>query len=352
MRVCIAVIIALLAVSAAFPQEAPLTQAEYVKMLYALQKDPTERARIVEALRKRGVAFEVTDGIRSLTKTKAGTDEELRRALDEAGRRRLDPEGSQLPSAKESSELLEKARRNTMAAVGDMPDFVVKQLIQRAMAYAGTNTYRTLDRLVVAVSYRSTGEEDYRLLSINGVTQTDPKPQSSYSQAGGTVHDRRIRAGVLATIFKPENETKFTVLDTDQIDMRKTVVYEFTVAQDKAQQRVSAGTLSSDQAITGMHGKVWIDRETASASLSRARRRTFRRALSLHAARRNIDYGWVTINNEKYLLPSRSDVRLTSRSNGKLFDTRNVILFKDYQKYGTDVVITDEDVKEEPEPKQ
>src|SRR5690606_28459702 len=179
MRVCIAVIIALLAVSAAFPQEAPLTQAEYVKMLYTLQKDPTERGRIVEALRKRGVAFEVTDGIRSLTKTKAGTDEELRRALDEAGRRRLDPEGSQLPSAKESSELLEKARRNTMAAVGDMPDFVVKQLIQRAMAYAGTNTYRTLDRLVVAVSYRSTGEEDYRLLSINGVTQTDPKPQSS-----------------------------------------------------------------------------------------------------------------------------------------------------------------------------
>lgn len=351
MKVFIAAIIALLAVSAVFPQQAPLTQAEYVKMLYTLQKDPTERDRIVEALRKRGIGFEVTDGIRSLTKTKAGNDEELRRALDEAGRRRLDPEGSQLPSAKESSDLLEKARRNTIAAVGDMPDFVVKQLIQRGMAYAGTNTYRTLDRLVVAVSYRSTGEEDYRLLSINGVTQTDPKPQSSYSQAGGTSSTGEF-VNVLSTIFKPENETKFTALDTDQIDMRKAVVYEYTVAQDKAQQRVTAGTLSTDQAITGMHGKVWIDRDTARVLRIESEATDLPPGFIVTAARRIIDYGWVTISDEKYLLPSRSDVRLTSRSNGKLFDTRNVILFKDYQKYGTNVVITDEDVKEEPEPKQ
>jgi len=230
-----------------------------------------------------------------------------------------------------------------------MPDFVVKQLIQRAMAYAGTNTYRTLDRLVVAVSYRSTGEEDYRLLSINGVTQTDPKPQSSYSQAGGTSSTGEF-VNVLSTIFKPENEGKFTALDTDQIDMRKAVVYEFTVAQDKAQQRVTAGTLSTDQAITGMRGKVWIDRDTARVLRIESEATDIPPGFIVTAARRIIDYGWVTINNEKYLLPSRSDVRLTSRSSGKLFDTRNIILFKDYQKYGTDVVISDEDVKDEPTP--
>ncbi|MBX3281771.1 MAG: hypothetical protein KF756_04760 [Acidobacteria bacterium] len=349
MRVLIAVIITLVAFSTVFPQETPLTQAEFVKMLYTLQKDPAERGRIVEALRKRGIAFEVTDGIRSFTRTKAGNDEELRRALDEAGRRRLDPQSSQLPSVKESSDLLERARTNTMAAVGDMPDFVVKQLIQRAMAYAGTNTYRTLDRLVVGVSYRSTGEEDYRLLSINGVTQTDPKPQSSYSQAGGTSSTGEF-VNVLATIFNPENEAKFQVLDTDQIDMRKTVVYEFAVAQDKARQRVTAGTLSTDQAITGMHGKIWVDRDTARVLRIESEATDLPPGFIVTAARRIIDYGWVTINGEKYLLPSRSDVRLTSRSDGKLFDTRNTILFKDYQKYGTDVVITDDDVKEEAAP--
>ena len=71
-------------------QEKPLTQAEYVKMLYALQKDPGSKQDIIAALRKRGIDFVLTDGIRSLTRSKGGNDEELKRALEEAGRRKAD----------------------------------------------------------------------------------------------------------------------------------------------------------------------------------------------------------------------------------------------------------------------
>ena len=63
-------------------QASPLTQTEYVKMLYALQKDPGSKTGIIEALRKRGIDFDVTDGIRSLTRSKGANDEELKRALD------------------------------------------------------------------------------------------------------------------------------------------------------------------------------------------------------------------------------------------------------------------------------
>ena len=38
-------------------QVKPLTQAEYVKMLYALQKDPSQKAEVIDALRKRGIDF-------------------------------------------------------------------------------------------------------------------------------------------------------------------------------------------------------------------------------------------------------------------------------------------------------
>lgn len=348
MRVFIVFAILLFAVSASFAQEAPLTQAEYVKMLYTLQKDPAERDRIVDALRKRGIAFEVTDGIRNLTKTKAGTDEELRRALDEAGRRRLDPTGSQLPSAKESAELLEKTRQNTMAAVGDMPDFVVKQLIQRGMAFSGTNTYRTLDRLVVGVSYRSTGEEDYRLLSINGVRQTDPKPQGSYSQAGGTSSTGEF-VTMLATVFKPESETKFEVVDTDVIRLRKALVFDFAVTKEKAKQLItSSGQVTTDSTVSGMKGRVWIDRELGRVLRIESEATEIPDNFPVRSARRIIDYDWVNISDGKYLLPLLSDVRLTSRESSKLIETRNVIRFKDYQKYGTDVVIKDDDVEPEP----
>ena len=92
----------------AFAQEKPLSQAEYVKMLYAAEKNPTTRPAIVDALRRRGVAFTVTDGIRGLTRSKGRNDEELKRALEEAERRRQNPEAAKLPTAEEAADALEK----------------------------------------------------------------------------------------------------------------------------------------------------------------------------------------------------------------------------------------------------
>jgi hypothetical protein len=58
------------------------------------------------------------------------------------------------------------------------------------------------------------------------------------------------------------------------------------------------------------------------------------------------------IAGEKYLLPLVSDFRGVVESSGKRFESRNVIRFKNYQKYGTDVIILDEDTAPAPEEKQ
>ena len=113
-------------------QSGPITQTEYVKLLYALEKNPSTKQDLIDALRKRGIGFVLTDGIRSLTRTKGANDEELKRTLEEAGRRRQDPEAAKPPSEQEAAEVLEKARKATQAALDDMPDFVVKQLIARS----------------------------------------------------------------------------------------------------------------------------------------------------------------------------------------------------------------------------
>jgi len=134
-------------------------------MLYALQKDPSEKAVIVDALRTRGIGFVLTDGLRSLTRSKGANDDELKRALEEADRRRLDPVGTKLPSASEANAVLEKTRANTRNLVEEMPDFVVKQVITRSAAYAGTGNWRPYDNLVIGVSYSSEKGEQYRVLA-------------------------------------------------------------------------------------------------------------------------------------------------------------------------------------------
>ena len=336
-------------VQSIFGQGAPLTQKEYVNMLYALQKDPGGKADIVEALRKRGIDFVVTDGLRDLTRSKGANDEELKRALDEAGRRKENPVAAKPPSAKESDEALDRTRKNTLDAVGEMPDFVVKQQIQRSAAYAGTGNFRNLDRLVVAVSYRSTGQEDYRLLSMNGVLQNNVQSRQSYEEAGGTSSTGEF-VTVLATIFKPESETKFTVVDTDMIRERKAIVFEFLIAKDRAQEVISATGYTTESTIAGMKGRIWIDRESFRVLRIQSEATEIPVGFPITTAKRNIDYDWVKISDEKYLLPSLSDVRLAFREKSNVFETRNLIKFKDYQKYGSEVVILDDDVKPEPSP--
>lgn len=331
-----------------FGQEKPLTQAEYVKMLYALQKNPAGKTELVEAVRKRGIAFTLTDGLRGLTRSKGGNDEELKRTLEEADRRRQNPITSQLPSAKEAADALEKTRQNTLAAVAEMPDFVVKQQIQRAAAYAGTNNFRNLDRLIVAVSYRSTGEEDYKVLSVNGVLQENPKSKSSYSETGGTSSTGEF-VKVLDTIFKRDSETEFEVVDTDLINQRKAFVFNYSIEKRKAKQQITSFGYYEESTVTGMIGRIWIDREDFRVLRVESAATEIPEAFPVRSAKRVIDYNWTTISGEKYLLPSQSDVRLTSRQGGKVYETRNVIRFKDYQKFGTDVIILDDDTEPLPE---
>lgn len=338
-------------VTCSFAQEKAVTQAEYVKMLYALQKNPSGKADIIAALRKRGIDFVLNDGLRGLTRSKGGNDEELKRALEEADRRRQNPAGAALPSKTALAAIIEKTRKNTLEAVDEMPDFVVKQQIQRSAAYAGTGNFRNLDNLVVAVSYRSSGQEEYKLLTLNGAVQNNPQTKESYEEAGGTSSTGEF-VTMLATIFKPESLTEFEGVDTDLIRGRKAVVYDFSVTRDKAHQIVSAAGYVSATTVTGMKGRIWIDRDDFRVLRIDSEATEIPESFPIRTAKRTIDYDWTTISDEKYLLPSLSDVRLTFRDNSKVFESRNLIRFKNYQKYGTEVKILDDDVTPEPETKK
>jgi len=350
-RIILAGLILLSTLSFVFAQvdgQKPLTQAEYVKLLYDLQKNPGNKSALIEAVRVRGIGFELTDGLRGLTRTKGANDAELLRTVEEANRRKQNPAESKLPSQKEAWEVLLKARELTLAAVEEMPDFVVKQQIQRSAAYAGTNNFRNLDKLVVAVSYRASGEEEYKVLSVNGIQQLNPANKRTYEEVGGTSSTGEF-VTVLAIIFKPESETRFDLVDTDLIRNRRAIVFDYSITRDKAKQRITASGYFNDTTITGMKGRIWIDRENFRVLRVESAATEIPESFPIRSANRTIDYDWVTISNEKYLLPSLSDVRLTSREKQQVFETRNLIRFKDYQKYGTEVIIGDDDeeVKEE-----
>ena len=322
----------------------PFTSREFVALLYELPAHPERRDEIVEQIRKRGIGFPLTDGMRSLVATKSGNDAVLRRTLEEAERRRASPGTETLPPEKEANELLERCRAATLAAVETMPDFIVKQQIARFFSMGVTRNWKPDDNLSVAVSYRQSEGEQYKLLAINGMPPTtEQREGSSYGDKLGGAVSTGDYVDRLASLFYERARTEFKAIDTDRMRSRPTVVYEFVVKKENAVQslewKIPGGQAKT---LTGTRGRIWIDREKNRVLRLEMIATEIEPDFPITASTNTIDYEWVTINDKPYLLPLRSIVEMSFRNHGQLAQSRNDIRFRGYQKFGAELKVLDE----------
>lgn len=327
--------------------EVPLSQAEYVKMLYEVQKNPSAKQDLIEAIRQRGIGFELTAGLKSLTMTKSRNDADLKRTLEEAERRRQNPSASKLPSETEAREIIEQTRKNTLEAVEEMPDFVVKQSVSRKVAYAGTNNWKSLDKLLIAVSYSSQKGEQYQVLAINGARVEAEKGNNYGGLDGATTGGEFVED--LEKIFKPESKTEFKAIDTDLLRNREAVVFEYDITLENNKAGIGYKSLTYISSPAGQTGKIWIDRKDHRVLKIEANLTNITPSFPVKAFQSVIEYDWVKISEQNYLLPVRSDAVFTSKESIGLIQSKNEIRFKDYQKYGTDVIVLDDDTEDVPE---
>ena len=327
----------------------PLTNQEFVQLLYQLPKHPELRDKLVDDVRKRGIAFPLTPGLRSLVATKSGNDASLIHTLEEADRRRLNPAVASLPRTTEGLELLERTRTATLGAATKMPDFLVKQNIIRYVAYGNTKNWQSDDRLTVAVSYRQNAGEQYKLLAVNGLPQGDAASEGSTygDKLGGTTSTGEY-VSILSELFRPETQAEFQMVDTDTLRGRRTIVYEYTVKRELSHQMIKASWAGNRTVVTGFRGRIWTDRETNRVLRLEDISTEIPEDFPVTAATSTIDYDWVNINEQRHLLPSRAVVELTARVGAQTMQTRNEILFRGYRKFGAEVKIIDIDEKDFP----
>jgi len=328
-------------------QGPPLTNQEFVRMLYQLPTNPGQRDKLMDDIRKRGIAFPITPGLRSLVATKSGNDSSLIHTLEEAARRRANPTVATLPPEAESFELLERTRKTTLGAADTMPDYLVNQRITRSRAFGQSKNWTPYDRLSIAVSYRQGAGEDYKLLTVNGMPVT--QDQSYNMKLGGTISMGEY-VSALKELFSPESRAQFQAVDTDTLRGRRTIVYEYEVKKEFSRQSLGWGDGGSikQQTIAGYRGRIWIDRETNRVLRLEDITNDIDPGFPITAASKVIDYEWVTIAEVPHLLPSQATVELTAHDRGQTEQTRNQILFRGYRKFGAEVKIIDIDEKDFP----
>ena len=330
--------------------DAPLTSQEIVRLVYQLPKNPALREEIVKEIRRRGIGFPLTDGLLRVVATKSGNDALLRRTLEEAERRRVNPGASTLPPEAETSGLLERGRAATLAAAEAMPDFVVKELITRSFALGNTQNWKVIDHLSFAVSNRADGPEEYKVLAIDGQPPGD-----------NTSIDRQLGNGVISAgefvlklkyIFEKERPATFKAVDTDTLRGHHTIIYEFQMSRDNSRWHIIDDNRT---VIPAYHGRVWIDRETyrvlrlemiADLPTDVPAGFSVTRVVSV------IDYDWVTIAERQYLLPVHASSVMASNIKGQAIQARNEIRFRNYQKFGSEVKIIEDDFVDEETPEQ
>ncbi len=328
-------------------QGPPLTNQEFVQLLFQLPKHPEGRDKLIDDVRKRGIAFPLTDGLRSLVATKSGNDSLLTHTLEEADRRRTNPVVASLPPTSEGLDLLEQTRKATLGAADKMPDYLVKEQIVRYVAEGNTRNWRPDDHLTVAVSYRQSAGEDYKLLSINGVP---PNEDQSYGMKLGGTTSAGEYVSILRDLFGSESRAEFNMVDTDTLRGRRTVIYEYEVKKEFSHSTLGWGERGSTplRTIAGYRGRIWVDREQNRVLRLEEISTEIEPGFPITAASQVIDYEWVTINQQQHLLPSHAVVELTDRVRAQTEQTRNDILFRGYRKFGTEVKITEVDEKDFP----
>ena len=335
------------------PQQGPMTNAEFLAVVRQLPARPGLKDQLVSEIRRRGINFTLTTGLRSFVATKSGNDEELRRVLEEAERRFLNPTVAKaLPSSTEAADLLQKTRAATLEATGQMPDFVVKQLITRSHAAGRTRNWVTDDRLVIGVSFRESQGEKYRLLAINGIANASAQSdeQSDYTSVGGTSSTGEF-VTQLKELFDDASQTDFKFVDEETLRGRRTLVYDFEIKRENSRLQVGYG--KERAVIAGQRGRIWVDRERARVLRVERAATELPAGFPVTASEQAIDYDWVTIQGQgDYLLPSRAVLVMTAAQGGRVEQSRNDIRFRNYQKFGTELKIIEDDIIDEDVPQE
>lgn len=327
----------------------PLTSAELVRLVRQLPRNPDLKETVMAEIRRRGIAFGLTKGMRSVVATQSGNDALLLRTLDEAERRRTGVSKSLPPPAAEAFELLTRARHVALEQAQQMPDFIVKQQITRSYANGTTKNWIPSDRLTVAVTFRERAGEQYKLLAINGLpVPIESVERDNYEQAKGTSSTGEF-ASMLAGLFAAESKADFQPVDAETLPQGGAIVYDYAVKKENSKQQIKVGgsPMESARAITvGYRGRVWIDRESGRVWRIENIATDIPEGFPVQAAMNRIEYDWATIDERKYLMPQRAEVELTTMTGDRRFQSRNDIRFRNYRKFGAKVEVLDDELDE------
>ena len=349
---CLALILALrpFDCAEASPQEAlkPLTFQEVVTMLKPTATRRLSQAEIADEVERRGVGFLVDEkALMEFQKhgAKSFLLEALKRATNGPAVVIVKPEDGNAGATDEEAQNradaaiaaslppLEQTRRHALAYARELPDFITTQVVKRYVQIPGSKDWKLEDTLEIELTYSSLKGEQFKLISVNG------KPsRQTYDEVGGSTSTGEFGT-MIASLFLPKSRTEFREIKEESFNGRPAIIYDFTVKQANSMSRIS-DRVTGKAIVAGYKGSMWVDKESKRVVRIESANEGIPADFPITLSENAVEYDWVKIEGETYLLPVRAEL-LLGRDRERFY-SRNVIEFKKYKKFEASIKIQDD----------
>lgn len=329
--------------------QAPVTKQEILDGLKAGTERASGQSELAAAIVERGIAFTVDektleefrqagarsfllDAIRRAGAKPAPVDRPRLRLPDDPPPPPATPSEEMTPEAKAEAiaklPFLEQARYYALEYSDDLPNFRVTQMVKRYVRGPQSKDWELRDSLELELSYSDKQGEKYKLVKLNGAPT-----KMSYEQLGGSTSTGEFGA-IMGSLFSLRSKADFKETGKEVFNGRQTVLYDFLVKKVNSNSEITDRS-SNRSVIAGYQGTVWIDVETKRVLRIELAHDNIQPGFPITLAESAIEYDFVTIAGERYLMPVRAEV-LLGRDREREY-SRNVIEFRNYQKFDTDV---------------
>jgi hypothetical protein len=311
----------------------PLTSQDLNRMLrQSVGRNMTE-ADLAIYIERVGVAFDPTPEIVSRLRAN-GAHQHLINTIKRAAEKLSTSSGTVVATGPQRQDpFIEEVRKAVREYLDELPDFICNQVVERYYDLEGRGAWDKADTLTYELTYNRK-RESYKPINAIGRPVTRPLEQS-----GGAYSTGDFASG-LAALFDAETGAIFKAAGKERLGSRQTLIYDFRVPQETSKLQVKAE--SAPTIVAGYSGTVWIDEES-------------KRVLRIDQAVDDLPKNYPVTNSESsvdydilklrgldvdFLLPIRAEFIIADRRQKQYF--RNLIYFKFYRKFETDIKITDD----------
>jgi hypothetical protein len=228
---------------------------------------------------------------------------------------------------------IEETRKVVRDYIDELPDFICQQEIQRYVDRDGSGAWERADRLVYELTYNRK-IESYKPMNSIG------RPVArSLEEAGGATSRGDFASG-LAFLFEIETKAVFKPAGKERLGNHQALLYDFRVPKESSKLVVKAE--GADPLTVGYSGTVWIDGETKKVLRIDQAVDDLPKSYPVTNSETSVDYDIIRLRglDVDFLLPIRAEFIIGDRRQKR--QSRNVMHFKFYRKFETDIKISDD----------